>query len=114
MAGKRSVNASHCGRIRSSAQHFVESPRRPQHNGGDNIGPDAVTVLSGPLSVTTDAFTGGAGPNPFYAFDFTTPYTYEGGDLLFTLNVANSGGLVLDANSVDANGDTVGIVNGAT
>jgi hypothetical protein len=79
----------------------------------NNIGSDAVTVLSGGLTIPTDAFTGGTGPNPFYLIDFTTPYTYEGGDLLFSLSVNNIvGALSLDANNVDANGDTVGAMGG--
>jgi hypothetical protein len=68
-----------------------------------NIGPDVVLVRSGPLTVPTGAFTGGAGPNPFFDIEFTTPYTYNGGDLLVTLGhtTATSGtGFAIDANLV--------------
>ena len=76
----------------------------------NNIGADAVTVLSGPLTLPANALVGGAGPNPFFLIDFTTPYTYEGGDLLFSLHVANAAAansFILDADNVDSVGDTV-------
>jgi PEP-CTERM motif-containing protein len=82
----------------------------------NNIGSDAVTVLSGPLTIPADSLVGGAGPNPFFLIDFTTPYTYQGGDLLFSLHVANAaatGSFILDADMVDANGDTVANLSGA-
>jgi hypothetical protein len=56
----------------------------------DNIGPDAVTVRTGSFPLPASAMTGGAGPNPFYFIPFTTPYTYQGGDLLVTLAVASN------------------------
>lgn len=82
----------------------------------DNIGPDAVTVLSGPLTIPANSLVGGAGPNPFFLIDFTTPYTYQGGDLLFSLHVANAAALdsiTLDADEVDSVGDTVSNLSGA-
>jgi hypothetical protein len=75
----------------------------------NNIGPDAVTVLSGPLVIPTNALLGGPGPNPFFLINFTTPYSYQGGDLLFSLRVVNSaaiGSIVLDGDNVDSIGDT--------
>ena len=57
----------------------------------DNIGADAVTVMSGPLEIQAGAFPGGGGPNPFGPlFAFDTPYTYAGGDLLVTIRHAGS------------------------
>jgi len=77
-------------------------------NEASNIGPDAVTVLSGPLTIPANAFAGGPTPHPFYSINFSTAYTYEGGDLLFSLHSVNSGTLDLDAHNVDSKGDTVG------
>jgi hypothetical protein len=70
-----------------------------------NLGPDATLVRSGPLTVPAGAFQGGVGPNPFFDIEFTTPYTYKGGDLLVTLSHvdATSGfgfGFANDAGSV--------------
>lgn len=78
-------------------------------NFASNIAPNGVTVLSGPLSL--GPVTGGSGPNPFFLIDFTSPFTYTGGDLLMTLNVANASTFNIfdvDANHVgDGVGDTV-------
>ncbi len=76
----------------------------------DNIGADAETVYSG--SLTLGALTGGAGVNPFFDIDFTTPYLYEGGDLLYTLEVsgATNQGIAVDAISEGMVEDTVGYV----
>lgn len=58
----------------------------------DNVGPDAVTVRSGPLTIPANAFPGGQTPNPFgFLISFTTPYTYLGGDLLITLRHTGNG-----------------------
>jgi hypothetical protein len=76
-----------------------------------NIGADVVTVNSGPLSVNTSIYPFGGNPNGFGPFiPFSTFYTYNGGNLLFTLNATGNGSaqIPLDANSVDANGSTVG------
>jgi hypothetical protein len=82
----------------------------------NNIASNAVTVVSGGLIL--GSVTGGTGPNPFFAIDFTTPFTYTGGDLLMTLTVANATDFLLP---VDANffvggglGDTVGSINGGS
>ncbi len=82
----------------------------------DNIGPDVVTVHSGPLTIPTNFFTGDASPNAFATIVFTTPYTYTGGNLLLTLRevggVANP--LSLDAVSLPLAGtDSVGVVENA-
>lgn len=82
----------------------------------DNIGPDAVTVLSGPLTIPANALVGGAGPNPFFLIHFTLPYFYRGGDLLFSLHVANAAAVdsfILDGDNVDSIGDTVANLSGA-
>jgi hypothetical protein len=55
----------------------------------DNIGPDVVQVRGGPLSLSDVFFPGGAltpNVNPYGALiDFTTPYVYQGGNLLLTI-----------------------------
>jgi len=75
-----------------------------------NQGPDTTTVLSGPLTIAGGSFVGGSGPNPFYDINFTTPYTYTGGDLLFTLGHSDPGvSIYVDANSLpNSVTDTVG------
>jgi hypothetical protein len=75
-----------------------------------NQGADTTTVLSGPLSIAGGSFVGGSGPNPFYDINFTTPYTYTGGDLLFTLRHSDPGvTTVVDANTLpNSDTDTVG------
>ncbi len=76
-----------------------------------NQGANTTTVLSGPLVIPANSFVGGAGPNPFFDLQFTTPFTYTGGDLLFTLrkstdSTANFG---VDANTLPLSvTDTVG------
>lgn len=57
----------------------------------NNIGPDAVTVRSGALTIPASSFPGGATPNGFYFIPFSTAYTYNGGDLLLTLT--HTGGM---------------------
>jgi hypothetical protein len=47
-----------------------------------NRGPDFQTVLSGPLTITPGMFPGGSSPNNFGWIPFSTPYQYQGGDLL--------------------------------
>ena len=75
----------------------------------NNIASNGVTVLSGPLNL--GPVTGGSGPNPFFLINFTTPFTYTGGDLLMTLSVSNASTFNIfdvDANRVgDGLGDTV-------
>jgi hypothetical protein len=75
-----------------------------------NQGPDTTTVLSGPLTIAGGSFVGGSGVNPFYDIDFTTPYTYTGGDLLFTLRHSQPvPSVAVDANSLpNSVTDTVG------
>jgi hypothetical protein len=74
----------------------------------NNIAPDAVTVFDAALVIPANSLVGGAGPNPFFVITFTTPFTYTGGDLLMTLVEPNTANVLVDANSVDANGDTAG------
>jgi hypothetical protein len=65
----------------------------------NNIGPDVTTVISGPLDIPGGSFVGGAGPNPFYFLTFSTPYTYQGGDLLVTVLLGSvTGSATVDAN----------------
>src|SRR5688572_26482169 len=55
----------------------------------DNIGPDVVQVRGGPLSLADVFFPGGAltpNVNPYgMLIQFTSPYTYQGGNLLLTI-----------------------------
>jgi hypothetical protein len=75
-----------------------------------NQAPNTITVRSGPLTIPANFLIGGAGPNPFIDIPFTTPFTYTGGDVLFTLSLSGN----TNANFVDANSlpnpvtDTVG------
>jgi hypothetical protein len=79
-----------------------------------NIGPDAVTVHSGALSIPAGQFTGGAGPNAFSFIPFTQPYTYSGGDLLLTLQVSTGDSISLDAVSVGGVTDSIGVTPDGT
>lgn len=60
---------------------------------------DPVLVRSGPLAVAANSFPGGTFINPFgMMINFTTPYVYQGGDLVvhITHNGTSSGALQLD------------------
>jgi hypothetical protein len=48
----------------------------------DNRGADFTTVRSGPLTINAGDFPGGSSPNNFGWISFSTPYQYEGGNLL--------------------------------
>ena len=48
----------------------------------DNRGADFMTVRSGPLTINAGDFPGGDSPNDFGWISFSTPYEYEGGNLL--------------------------------
>ena len=72
----------------------------------NNIAPGGTTVYDQSLVIPANSFVGGAGPNPFYVINFTTPYTYFGGDLLMTVTNPGTANLAVDANFVDAHGDT--------
>lgn len=50
-----------------------------------NIGPGAVLVRSGPLTVDAASFAASSSTPPFTFISFSTPYAYSGGDLLLTL-----------------------------
>jgi hypothetical protein len=68
----------------------------------DNIGPDAVLVRSGAFTIAANSFPTGGSPNAFGPMiDFTTPYSYTGGDLLITMRMLTTTGtatnLILDA-----------------
>ncbi len=85
----------------------------------DNIGPDVVTVRSGPLTLTANSFPSGPNPNQFYDILFSTPYVYNGGELLMTLrHTAHSGPQSLIENDADAvasgYGNSVGVISGFT
>ncbi|MCS7024016.1 MAG: PEP-CTERM sorting domain-containing protein [Bryobacteraceae bacterium] len=72
----------------------------------NNIGPDAVTVRSGPLTIPAGSFPGGTGPNPFgFLINFTQPYLYQGGDLLITIRHTGRPGtdVFLDAETSGTN-----------
>jgi hypothetical protein len=62
-----------------------ESPNAPgdlSATFADNRGADFLTVRSGPLTVNAGDFPGGSSPNGFGWISFSTPYQYQGGDLL--------------------------------
>lgn len=69
----------------------------------NNVGPGQVQVKGGPLKIPSGSYTQGVLPTPspwgfFIAFD--TPYTYTGGDLVFTARHDGSletGALFLDS-----------------
>jgi hypothetical protein len=48
----------------------------------NNRGADFLTVRSGALTVNAGDFPGGSSPNAFGWITFSTPYQYQGGDLL--------------------------------
>jgi hypothetical protein len=52
----------------------------------DNRGADFLTVRSGPLTVNAGDFPGGSSPNDFGWIQFSTPYEYQGGDLLIEVD----------------------------
>jgi hypothetical protein len=65
----------------------------------NNRGADFLTVRSGALTVTAGDFPGGSSPNTFGWIPFSTPYQYQGGDLL--IEVAYQGFLAgRDADTV--------------
>lgn len=76
------------------------------NNFSNNLGSDATIVRSGPLTIGQNAFpfTSGPGPNGFYYLTFTTPYVYQGGDLLLTLQSTHTSGsgVDLDAMNLDS------------
>lgn len=77
-----------------------------------NIGADVVTVYNAALVLSANSFVGGAGPNPFFVINFTTPYTYKGGNLLVTLihnaaTGANASSFGNDGENEGAIADTV-------
>ena len=52
----------------------------------NNRGADFLTVRSGPLTINAGDFPGGSSPNGFGWISFSTPYQYQGGDLLIEVN----------------------------
>jgi hypothetical protein len=57
-----------------------------------NVGANAVTVRSGPLTIPAGAFSGGATPNLFgLELPLTTPFVYNGGNLLITIRHSGNG-----------------------
>ena len=56
-----------------------------------NVGPGEVQVRSGPLTILAGSFAQGSGSNPprpapwGFEIPFTTPYTYTGGNLVYTI-----------------------------
>ena len=51
----------------------------------DNRGADFTTVRSGPLTINAGDFPGGNSPNDFGWISFSTPYQYQGGNLLIEI-----------------------------
>lgn len=84
-----------------------------------NIGADAIIARSGALSIAAGSFTDlpGSGPNNFYDISFTTPYTYQGGDLAVTLRyspMSGNPGIAVDAFAPDSRINTVTRLGSAT
>nr|WP_295661171.1 PEPxxWA-CTERM sorting domain-containing protein [Polymorphobacter sp.] len=50
-----------------------------------NLGGDTITARSGAMSIAAGTFIGDQKYNPFYTISFTTPYAYQGGNLLVTI-----------------------------
>ncbi len=50
-----------------------------------NLGADTVMARSGALTIAAGTFVGDQLVNPFYTINFTTPYAYQGSDLLITI-----------------------------
>jgi hypothetical protein len=81
-----------------------------------NMGSDTIVARSGPLTIAKNAFKADActnarrcttivPTNSFYTINFTTPYTYEGGDLLITLSsvlAASTIGQIVPLDAVNA------------
>jgi hypothetical protein len=88
----------------------LNAPGSLSSNFAANQGAGTLTVLSGPLTIPANSLIGGAGPNPFLDLNFTTPFTYLGGDLLFTLSLSgNTDDVAVDANTLpNPVTDTVG------
>lgn len=63
----------------------------------NNIGANVVTVRSGALTVPAGSFPTGGNPNVFgFVIQFSTPYLYDGQDLLVTLRHTGQGNAGLD------------------
>ncbi|MFP6859439.1 MAG: choice-of-anchor D domain-containing protein [Roseibacillus sp.] len=76
----------------------------------ENIADDAVTVRSGTLTVLNREYPAGATPNELGPqIAFTTPYTYNGGDLLITIRHSGNG---LSHGLLDAASDVPGVHQG--
>lgn len=58
----------------------------------NNRGPDFTQVRSGPLTFAPNSFPGGGEPNDFApVISFTTPYVYQGGELLIEMSHPGNG-----------------------
>lgn len=80
-----------------------------------NLGADTIVARSGALTIAKNGLKADSctsrrkcstivPTNSFYTLDFTTPYTYEGGDLLITFSsqlAANTIGQVISLDAVD-------------
>ncbi|WP_255602013.1 PEPxxWA-CTERM sorting domain-containing protein [Polymorphobacter megasporae] len=85
----------------------------------NNLGGDTITARSGALSIAAGTFIGDQTYNPFYTISFTTPYAYQGGDLLITIRDTLADDTVgafvpLDAVSHSATLGSVGTTGSAT
>src|SRR2546426_6496065 len=73
----------------------------------NNIGPDAVTVRSGALTIPTNSFPGGATPNAFgFELLFTKPFVYNGSDLLITTRHTGNGVDLVGLDAINPGGPT--------
>jgi hypothetical protein len=78
----------------------------------NNEGADATLVYNAPLVLGPNALVGGSSPNPFLLLTFSTPYVYEGGDLVTTIlynNPTGSSPMSIDVDGLSS-GDGIGNV----
>jgi hypothetical protein len=77
------------GRFDIEVATAVNPPGQMSMTFADNVGPDATLVRYGPLTIPALSFPGGASspaPNDFgWVIPFTTPFEYQGGDVVFTI-----------------------------
>ncbi len=64
----------------------VNSPGNLSATFADNRGANFTTVRSGPLTINANDFPSGGSPNNFGWISFSTPYQYEGGNLLVEIS----------------------------
>lgn len=77
-----------------------------------NYGADTIVARTGALTVSAGSFIAGPAANPFFTLSFATPYIYNGGNLLLTLDATRTdggGAVAIDAIPVGGLTDTSGM-----